>query len=76
MATCVACGLYEAKLIAKTDPSEAYCSQYCCSLMYEPQEVGVSASKAREILRDGTVHGRPLTARQRRYMGWVAGGSK
>lgn len=32
--------------------------------------------KAREILKDGTVHGNPLTDKQKKYMGWVAGGSK
>jgi len=35
-----------------------------------------SPAKAREILRDGTVHGKPLTAKQRRFMGAVAGKSK
>jgi hypothetical protein len=34
----------------------------------------LSAEKAREILHDGTVHGQPLTPKQRRYFGWVAGG--
>lgn len=36
----------------------------------------VSAEKAKEILRDGTVHGHPLTAKQKRYFGWIAGGKK
>jgi mannose-6-phosphate isomerase-like protein (cupin superfamily) len=36
--------------------------------------VGLSRSKAREILHDGTVRGRPITDRQRRFFGWVAGG--
>lgn len=34
----------------------------------------LSAAKAREILHDGTVHGHKITDRQRRFMGWVAGG--
>lgn len=34
----------------------------------------VSASKARKILRDGHVKGHPLTDKQRRYFGWLAGG--
>lgn len=34
----------------------------------------LSRAKAREILHDGTVHGKPLTGRQRRYMGAVASG--
>jgi hypothetical protein len=36
----------------------------------------VSSEKAKEILRDGTVHGHPITERQRRYFGWIAGGKK
>lgn len=36
----------------------------------------VSRTKAREILHDGTVHGHALTGKQRRYMGWIAGGAK
>ena len=36
----------------------------------------LSAAKAREILHDGTVHGHPITERQRRFFGWVAGGGK
>lgn len=35
-----------------------------------------SPKKAKEILRDGTVHGKKLTDKQRRFMGWVAGGAK
>lgn len=34
----------------------------------------VSISKAKEILRDGTAHGKPLTDKQKRYFGWMAGG--
>lgn len=34
----------------------------------------VSASKAKEILRDGTAQGHPLTTKQKRYFGWIAGG--
>lgn len=36
----------------------------------------VSQNKAKEILRDGTVHGQPLTEKQKRYFGWLAGGAK
>jgi len=35
-----------------------------------------SQSKAKEILRDGTVHGKSLTDKQRKFMGWIAGGAK
>jgi len=35
----------------------------------------VSSSKAREILRHGSVRGHPLTSKQKRYFGWIAGGS-
>lgn len=34
-----------------------------------------SPAKAKEILRDGTVHGKPLTAAQKRFMGARAGGA-
>jgi len=34
----------------------------------------VSAKKAREILHDGTVHGRPITEQQRKYFGAIASG--
>lgn len=36
----------------------------------------VSPKKAREILRDGTAHGKRLTDAQKRYFGWIAGGGK
>jgi hypothetical protein len=35
-----------------------------------------SPGKAREILRDGTVHGQPLTSKQRGFFGAVAALSK
>jgi len=39
----------------------------------EPPSSHVSPAKAREILDDGTVHGRPLTPAQRRMFGAAAG---
>lgn len=36
----------------------------------------ISATKAREIMRDGTANGKPLTDKQKRYFGWVIGGRK
>lgn len=35
----------------------------------------LSPQKAKKILKDGTVHGKPLTEKQRRFMGARAGGS-
>lgn len=35
---------------------------------------GLTPNKAREILHDGTVHGRPLTEKQRRYFGAMSKG--
>ena len=35
----------------------------------------VSQAKAREIMRDGTVHGKPLTQKQRGFFGARAGGA-
>ena len=40
----------------------------------QPSSDGPSIDKAREILRDGTVHGKPLTPRQKRFMGARASG--
>lgn len=36
----------------------------------------LTAEGAKEILRDGTVHGNPLTPAQKRYFGYIAGGGK
>lgn len=35
-----------------------------------------SPAKARKILRDGEVDGRPLTAKQKRFFGAIAGRDK
>ena len=37
---------------------------------------GISKSKAREMLHDGTVHGKPLTEAQRGLFGIIASGKK
>lgn len=42
----------------------------------EKEYGGVSQEKAKEILRDGSVHGHPLTEKQKGYFGWIAGGKK
>lgn len=36
----------------------------------------LTSEKAREILSDGTAHGRKLTKNQKGFFGWVAGGRK
>ena len=36
----------------------------------------VSVSKAKEILKDGTIRGRTLTDKQKRYFGFIAGGGR
>ena len=36
----------------------------------------LTSSKAKKMLKDGTAHGKKLTAKQKRYFGWVAGGRK
>ena len=41
-----------------------------------PRRVTLSPSKARKILRDGSVKGHPLTEKQKRFFGWVAGGGR
>ena len=35
-----------------------------------------SKEKAKKMLRDGTAHGKPLTKKQKAFLGWVAGGAK
>jgi hypothetical protein len=37
---------------------------------------GPTASKAKEMLRDGKANGKKLTKKQKRYFGWIAGGRK
>ena len=37
---------------------------------------GPSRAKAKKMLRHGSVNGRRLTAKQKRYFGWIAGGRK
>lgn len=36
----------------------------------------ISSAKAKKILKDGSVKGHELTARQKRFFGAMAGGSK
>jgi hypothetical protein len=38
--------------------------------------VEISAEKAKEILKDGSVHGMKLTDKQKGFFGWIAGGGK
>jgi hypothetical protein len=42
----------------------------------QQRDGGITSSKAKEMLRDGSVHGHPLTDKQKRYFGWIAGGKK
>lgn len=35
---------------------------------------GLSSEKAKTILRDKTVRGHPITAKQKRFFGFIAGG--
>ena len=37
---------------------------------------GLTSGKAKEMLRDGTANGKKLTAQQKRYFGYIAGGGK
>lgn len=37
---------------------------------------GPSASKARQMLKDGTAQGQPLTGKQKRFFGAIVGRSK
>lgn len=56
----------------------AYCGDACARSDWPHDPIGrrLSRAKAREILHHGSVHGHPLTDRQRRYFGWIASGGK
>ena len=57
------------------DPGFAHEAFYGDNSIYQAGG-GPSASKAKEMLKDGTANGKRLTAKQKRYFGWVAGGKK
>jgi hypothetical protein len=38
--------------------------------------VALTAAKAKKILKDGEVNGKPLTARQKRFFGLIASGER
>jgi hypothetical protein len=38
--------------------------------------VSASPEKAKQILREGEARGRPLSEKQKRFFGWMAGGAK
>lgn len=44
--------------------------------MREYKGGGLTKSKARTMLHEGMANGKPITEQQRKYFGWVAGGSK
>lgn len=51
-----------------------------CATCIQPDENASShrltAGKARLMLHEGTVHGHPITDKQRRFFGAIAGGAK
>ena len=57
----------------KGNPDLAFCSELC-HFEHISSHSGkkLTKKKAREILHHGTVHGHPLTEKQRRYFGWVS----
>ena len=44
--------------------------------MAEYKDGGLTKSKAKTMLHEGMANGKPITEQQRKYFGWVAGGSK
>lgn len=73
MQTCAACNLYDGTHVNERDPTEVYCSQFCCSLVYgDFEDLGLTVEEARKLLRED----KQMTARQRRYVGWVVAGKK
>jgi hypothetical protein len=42
----------------------------------EKAKGGLTSMKAKEILKDGTIHGKAISDKQKRYFGWIAGGGK
>lgn len=61
------------RAIQLADNQNRYGSGY--QVLYENGGT-LSADKAKEILRDGTANGKKLTAKQKKYFGWIAGGGK
>jgi hypothetical protein len=51
-------------------------SFYQNEVLPEKKKGGLSPSKAHEMLRDGTAHGKKLTAKQKKYFGYIYGRSK
>lgn len=60
------------------DPQTGYLTKYATSLEYGGTlaSSGLTISKAKEILKDGSIRGKKLTAKQKRYFGYVAGGGR
>lgn len=42
----------------------------------KPDMNAVTPAKAKKILKDGTLHGKPLTDKQRKFFGAIAGRAK
>ena len=83
MATCSYCKGVPASYACGNACGTMYCSEECASNDWNLQKhfepcigkkaaSGISKKKAREILHHGSVHGHPLTEKQRRYFGWIA----
>lgn len=62
------------KAIQYTNSQDPYGNQ-TYNNMYENGGT-LSGNKAREILHDGTINGKKITDKQRKYFGWVSNGSK
>ncbi len=78
VATCINCSVEPAKFCEAGAPNLAFCGEKCHFAHISSRSGKVmSKKKAREILHHGSVHGQPLTDRQRRYFGWLSttGGS-
>lgn len=85
--TCITCE-EPATHVCSNCHATAYCGEQCqeadwniqhaqiCDTLIGKRSDGLTKSKAMKIAKHGTVHGRPLTPTQRRYMWYRAGGGK
>lgn len=57
-------------------PNETQVAEFGGMISSYKKGGSLTASKARKILHDGTIRGKKITDRQRRFFGWVSGGRK
>lgn len=83
MSSCECCSKQNAAYICSGCYNVEYCSEECSKQNFEQHQIEclligkkVSQRKAKEMLKHGQAKGRNLTSKQKKYFGWIAGGSK